>query len=277
MRKLSVKIFALSLFLLVGFGTANVKAAETVPSTITSIAINPSTPVKVVNSYKWIKEGQTLEFDLLDQNGNPVSVGNYTGNLTVNGPAYFIVDHQITQTAELKVKDGKGKITLFITNYFLPGEITITPHFRNLLNRTFTEKLYIPGIAGNATQVVLASQPSATNFSVAGLRSYGTEPFLTYSLQAEDAQDNITALNAPSGFTATVTYDGKPSNAIVVAPIVSTNGTYTLPIKLSETAAQGANTIPAGTYTVTITPDATARTTFATLTEIFTVTNPGIE
>lgn len=275
MKKLFKKVLIVSFVVLVGMGTSNVQTAVAEPSdvsSITSVGIMPDTPTKVANSILFLTQGQTLEFSLLDINGNPVNYGNYTDTVTITGPAYFINDmNQVTQKIELKVKNGKGKVTFYTTNYYLPGEITVTPHFRTLLNKSFTEKLYIPGIIENASQVVLKDQPQQTIFKAETLFGNAENPFLIYNLQAEDENNNPTATNAPSDLKAEVAYNGKPSTAVDAKTTVSENGTYEVALKLNTGEIQNKSDIPVGNYTVTITPKSMAKTTFAPLTEAFSV------
>lgn len=275
--KLLTKIIRIAFAVLVVLGTINVQAAVAEPSAvssltdltaITSIGIKPQTPTKVVNSSTFVTQGQTLEFDLLDSYGNPVSAGNYSGIVTLSGPAVF---DDYSQSAELKVKNGQAKVTLYVTTDLYPGDITITPHIGNLLNKPFTETLYIHGLSGNATQTVLGSEPTITTFSPEALKSVGNEPFLTYNLQAEDVNGIPTATNAPTSITATVMYDGKPSTEVIATPTLSSNGTYCVPLQLMDKSSS--LQMPAGTYTVTITPGDTAKITFAPLTETFIITS----
>lgn len=285
MKKKLTAFLIISLSFLIIMGSTNPKPAVAAPmgstslagqSKITSITIKPNTPTKVVNSSIFVTDGQTFEFDLLDINGNPVSYGNYSGTVSVTGPAYFDVydrSGRINQSAELKIKNGKGKITVYLTTEAYPAEITLTPHFKNLLNKSFTETLYIPGRPGNATQVVLKGQAQdqgKTTFSAETLCSKESKAFLTYSLQAQDALDNPTAMNAPD-IMANVSYNGKPSTDVVATATPAENGSYSVTLKLSSEALNDSSEIPVGEYTVTITPKNTFFTTFAPLTVTFTV------
>lgn len=277
MKKLFQKIFAISLLVLLELELSNVQPAKAEPAdvqlpTITTVAIKSDTPTKIPNSLLYLTQGQTLEFDLLDAYGNPVNYGNYTGTATISGMAFFENYGQRSQTEELKIKNGRGKITFYVRNYYLPGEIIITPHFRTLLNKPFTEKLYTPGSTGNATQVVLKDQPQSTYFNAKSLFSDGKKTFLTYKLQTEDALDNPTSMNAPANLTAEVTYNGKTSTAVKAIPLVTGNGTYTVSLSLTDKGIEEFSQIPTGTYTVTITPDITSKIPFAPLTETFIIT-----
>ncbi|WP_425806418.1 hypothetical protein ACHOLT_05815 [Desulfitobacterium sp. Sab5] len=275
--KLFSKILGASFVMLLGLGSFNVipAAAQITEDSssveapvITSISIKPGTPAKIANSLLFHKKGQVIEFNLLDQYGKPVSYGNYSGTVTISGPAIF---EDFRQTSELKVKNGQGKLTIYITNYFRLGEIIITPHFHTLLNKSFTETLYVPKYSGNATQVVLSSTPSTTVFSIDTLRSNGTKPFLTYDLEAEDNQGIHTATNAPTGMTAEVTYNGNPSSAVVATLSSIENGKYSVSLNLSENAIESSSEISRGTYTVNIIPDVASKTIFPPLTETFTI------
>lgn len=261
-----------SLGILLSLGTLNIKAAVAAPISssssvelpqITSISIKPGTPTQIANSKSFVTDGQTLEFNLLDAYGNPVSYGNYSGTVTVTGPAYFKVydkTGKVNQSAELKVKNGVGKITLYVTTEAWPGEITITPHFRTLLNKSFIEKLYIPGVIGNAAQVVLKDT----------VRTQNADTFLTYYLQAEDARGNETPMNIPD-LKASVLINGKPSTDVEAIPSLSENGSYRVDLKLINEELLSSFQIPVGDYTVTITPMSTSDVIFAPITKKFTV------
>lgn len=279
MRKLIITLSILSLVSLISIGTFNIlpAAAETTNLSselpkITSIGIKPDTPVRIANSSTFVTQGQTLEFNLLDIHGNPVSYGDYTGTVSITGPAYFDIYGEMYQTEELKVKNGKGKITFYVMTEAYPGEITITPHFKTLLNKTFKEALYIPGLSGNAAQVVLSTPQEPTSFNLSSLYAKKEEPFLTYKLQAEDAQGNATAMNAPS-LSATVTYNGEVTDQFIAVPKDLENGSYSVDLSLNNGVIQDTSKIPAGTYTVTITlSNDNGKTQFEPLTETFTVT-----
>lgn len=275
MKKIIKLLSVLFLVSLVSIGAFNIRPANAETTTnnvpnIISIGIKPDTPTRIANSSTFVTQGQTLEFDLLDINGNPVSYGNYTGTVTITGPAYFNGYGKNHQSSELKVKNGKGKITFYVMTDTFPGEITITPHFSTLLNRTFKETLFIPGRPGNATQVVLSIPQETTSFNLASLNAKGVEPFLTYKLQAEDAQGNATVMNAPS-LSASVTFNGQLTDQFTAVLADLENGSYSVTLSLKNNLNQ--STFKPGTYTVTITPNNTSNTLFEPITESFTVTN----
>lgn len=264
--------------LFVSISPFNIKTAGASPSAaslteqpvITSIGINPQTPAKVANSYTWVRQGQTLEFNLLDINGHPVNYGNYSGELTVSGSAVFENNSQKTY---LKLKNGRGQITVYLTDDCYSGMLTFTPHFKNLMNKPFTEKFEAPELSGTAKQVILNELPSTTDFSHEKLSSYGAAPFLTYYLQAVDADENPTVYDVPTDLRASVTRNGEAVTEIVARPLVSAKGIYRVQLQLTNEAIQDISKIPAGTYTVTLRPKNTEQATFASLTETFTVTN----
>lgn len=269
------RVLMFSLAFLLVFGTPNAIAANIKPtdvtkisglSAVTSIGIKPGTSIRVKNSEEFATKGQTLEFNLLDINGNPISVGNFTGSVTLNGPAVF--EHN-KQKAELVIRKGKGFITFYVTNCYYPGEITVIPNFRGLLNKPFIEELYIPGLTGNATQVLLSPRPIKTTYSINELMALGDIPFLTYNLQAVDLNGYPTATNAPVSMTANVTLNGRPSSQVVATPQSGSNGSSNILIKLKNVSPS--SQLLTGTYRVTITAKAAGETIFAPLSETFTI------
>ncbi|MEA4902197.1 hypothetical protein [Desulfitobacterium sp.] len=271
-----IAIIALAFF--VSIGPLNIKTVSASPSEaisterpmITSIGINPQTPAKVANSYAWVSQGQTLEFNLLDINGHPVNYGNYSGEVTLSGPAVF---ENSCRKTYLKLTNGRGLLTVYGMSDNYSGELTVTPHFKNLMNKSFTEKFVIPESSGAAKQVVLNELPSTTVFSHEKLSSYEAAPFLTYYLQAVDADKNPTVYDVPTDLTASVTCNGEAVKEMVATPLVAAKGTYRIQLQLTNKAMQDISKIQAGTYTVTFRPKDTAQAAFAPLTETFTVMN----
>jgi hypothetical protein len=244
------------------YGAWNKVTVAITDAAVSAIGIASGTPTTLANDGSYVSGGKTLEFDLQDQSGNAILSGNYIGTVTVTGPVVF---DNGTQSTVFKVTNGVAHVTIYTTSTTATGTITVTPNVSGLTSVPFTDTLYV---AGTASKLALSTTPTSTSFSADVVAGSTSTPFLTYAIQTQDANGYATTTNAPASLaSAVVTYNGATSTAISAALSV-TSGVFNVALKEISTTA-----IPAGNYTVTITPVAGADgTTLPAITENFTVT-----